>query len=195
MKIELSLFHSHTPSFVGGASRIILIFKLALLLLILATSFSDVFAGDRYSEVFDDQNYHRSGIGIEGVVVFIGAIFLLLFGWGIWGKKSIRYVYGPALLGSIPILYCGNISGYKILFVPIVGLLIGYLLIFLGILFVSVLGNSSIEPGAVDCGNESNKKIILITCQVTHHENQRFGPYWAYYCWPHLLEPIFITLN
>jgi len=62
---------------------------------------------------------------------------LLIFGWLLWGSKSIKLIYLPSLIGSFIILPFVDIKASLILTLPLGGLFIGWATIF----FISIFFN------------------------------------------------------
>jgi hypothetical protein len=92
---------------------------------------------------------------IGGFLLLVVLIGLLLFGW-IKGKASIKWIYGPALVGGfILYLIIGKTTVKALLGYPVVGILVGWTLMFIYSLFDHK--NEKILPPKDDI--ENDKKV------------------------------------
>lgn len=70
---------------------------------------------------------------IGGYLALAALVLVLLFGWVLWGKKSLKGVYLPALLGvALIFTFKEPTTLYGYITLPVAGLLVGWLVIGLG---------------------------------------------------------------
>ena len=111
--------------------KIMFTFVEALFLIIYSSNVS----ANGWNAYVDSMSEGRGSSGMfEGIVLMVALGGIILFAWTAYGKKSIRYVYGPMALGLVIILLIGDrperiLSIKGMLFGPIVGLIVGWLII------------------------------------------------------------------
>lgn len=112
-----------------------------------------------------DSGFSGTSDPIGGFFLLVVLIGLLLFGWT-KGKSSIKWIYGPAFVGGL-ILYLiiGKTTVKALLGYPVVGILVGWMLMFIYSLFDQ--GGGKILPPKADTENDQKitKKNLNVTSQ------------------------------
>ena len=118
-------------------ARFIAIVRSSLTCIALACG-ADLASANPYS--ICEPNCGGSWLDLVIGLILIGGLFA--FGWLLWGKASIRWIYGPTVLGTLAILIFKPDLGSKPnkwIYLPFLGIFVGWVLVFLAILLFDAL--------------------------------------------------------
>jgi hypothetical protein len=84
---------------------------------------------------------------IGGMLLLLVAGFIAVFGWFLWGRSSIKYIYVPMALGAFVIFLVG-IPVRNMLLLPIASLMVGWPIMLITSPIWGRLLNSGLSEGA-----------------------------------------------
>ena len=91
---------------------------------------------------------------IGGLLILLAAGLISVFGWFVWGRSSIKYIYVPMALGTFVLFLAGGPERNILLF-PIAGLVIGWVIM----LFTLPLWGKLLDWGRLDQSADASKKM------------------------------------